>query len=281
MKVLCLAMLILPIWGKSNTVQKFSELYKAGRVNIKINATGGHVDRCVNVRLTNNTNKPITLYLEPGLVFDSEDNNLQNLITTQTEQFVLLPGKSETRLVNAFCMQAHHLTPVSGANYSYSGFADSNLLKVCSFIDVNDINGELAQQAIWVISDKNELESISAGTPELKEKVIQFLVQNFKLKKRGNYEIIYRYLPNVAFSGQILKIKGKINYELSQGAFNSLLIQDDRGRTYIIIAYRVFEKCGKHERNYEFYTKNLPKGVYYARLYSNQKIIAEQEIDLS
>ncbi|MCC7051431.1 MAG: hypothetical protein IT239_06620 [Bacteroidia bacterium] len=280
MKTLALFIALFPLTVNATTSQKFSEIYKSGKLSISVSSSGGHLFKCAYIRLINKTEKPIEIEMEPGAWLDSDENAYQDLITTKKEIYTLLPGKPVTRLVDAYCMQAHHSSPKPNAKYTYKGNADSSLIKLVNFLGNNRIEGELAQQAIWIITDKNDLESINSGTDDLKQKVIDYLVKDRGIKKRGNYEIIYRQLADKAFSGQALKVNGIINYKIPEGAYNSLLIQDEKGKTYAIIYYREFEKAGAYAKAYNFQTKNLPKGIYYARLYSNQQIIAEEKIDL-
>jgi hypothetical protein len=258
----------------------FSEAHKAGRVGVEAKSLGGHLDKCLALKLFNNTSSVQEVVLEPGLLFDSNNNNQQDLINTNSEIFTLQPGKTLTKHINAYCIQAHNMSPQSEAKYTYRGFADSSLLKVANYINTNKVSGDLAQQALWVISDKNDLESVNGGNEEQKKKMLDFLSSTFKLKKKGNYELFYKHDPNMAFSGKVIRVKGKIDYDLAKAGYNSLVIQDASGTTYAIMYFKQFEKAGKHSKPFDFFTKGLASGVYYARVYSNQKLLKEEAIEI-
>jgi len=109
---------------------------------------------------------------------------------------------------------------------------------------------------------------------------LDFLTSNFKLKKKGKYELFYKHDPEIPFTGKVVRVKGKINYELIKAGYNSLVIQDVNGKTYAIMYFKQYEKAGKHTRPFDFFTKGLAPGIYYARLYSNQKLLKEEPIEL-
>lgn len=122
---------------------------------------------CVKATLQNLTSTPVSIQLEPGLFLISEDTTKQRMMIVDNQQLALSPKGSKTTTVNAFCSQMHKGAPSQDIAFYTAGNADGNLLTLANYIVKNKFKSFAVQNAIWAITDNNDLSSIySENTSE-------------------------------------------------------------------------------------------------------------------
>jgi hypothetical protein len=134
---------------------------------LQLLSTGAYQEDCLQLCATYSGPDSLELRLEPGLRFNSINDQEQDLLLTSapTLQF----GKSqEIRLMlRAFCCQASLRTPASGGRYELATQQDSSLKTLARFLYKRRFPSSVTQQAIWVLSDRKSLGTIPDSTEAL------------------------------------------------------------------------------------------------------------------
>lgn len=141
---------------KKNMVKaSFKSINKAQDKN-----TSMYWGSCIKISLQNLTAAPLSIQLEPGLFLSSDDTMFQRMMMVDNRLIAISPKGNKSAAVNAFCSQMHKGAPLEDIAFNPSGSADGNLLTLANYIIKKKFKSYAVQNAIWAITDNNDLSSI-------------------------------------------------------------------------------------------------------------------------
>lgn len=253
------------------------EAVRKNLVNAKISGKGGHTGEVIRIKLKNNKSHPATYSMEAGRRLDSETNSEQDILVTKPVTMALLPNETKTFNVFGMCCQAHNASPDSGSVFSIGKMADTSLVKLATFIDQNKwYKNSIAQYAVWIVSDNNDMESIGGDDPVSKK--LQLFVSKLTGKTIPKYKTEYEQRNNgTAFYSHPAKISGTFEYEIYTNGLVTFGIYDAQGHVVEMFFTEIPRDKGFYVFNYEFKTSDLPKGDYFARLRLDGQVKKEQK----
>lgn len=256
------------------------EAVKKGWVRMSMSAKGGHVGNVMKMKMENLSTRNLDLKLEAGRRLDSRDSSEQDILVARQENFALAPKEKKQLTVAGFCCQAHNSSPDSGDVFGVGKMADDKLVKLAQFIDQKKMyNSSSAQDAVWVLSDNNPIESIygeDAFTKELRE-----YVSKLSGKPVPKYTVKYESSAGdaAAFSNRAMEIAGDFDYELfGNGTVTFGIYDKDNRLVEAFFADRPQNK-GRYAFRYSFKASDLPKGTYYAKLRVDGQLRKEQKFE--
>ncbi|MGZ4060710.1 MAG: hypothetical protein ACXVPU_16880 [Bacteroidia bacterium] len=242
------------------------EAAKKGMIKLSIKGKGGYTGDVIAMKIQNLTNKIIDLKLEAGRRLDSKKENEQDILVTQPQEFVLNANQNKTINIFGMCCQAHNSAPQPKSDYSVGKLADSNLIKLATFIDKNKYyTNYSAQQSVWVLSDNNSIASICSGDKETVTSLRKF-VSKLTGKIIPPYDITYKEGIDGSAMGRAIKIEGVFEYSLPMSCHSTMGIYDEAGRLIQMIFKDLQSDRGEYKLFYTFRTKDIPPGTYYARV---------------
>ncbi len=275
--VLALSITEVPVFASN--IFSIEEASKKGFIKLSIKGKGGYLGDVIEMKIKNLTNKKIDLKIEAGRKLDSKKNCEQDILITKTQEFFVNVNQTKTVNVFGMCCQAHNGSPENNSDYSVGKLADSSLIKLANFIDKNKYyTSRTAQQAVWAISDNNSLASISG-----EEKEVVTNLQNYVSKITGRsippYNITYRQENDRDVLGRATKIEGIFDYILPANCHATLAIYDNHGHLVQLIFENISHEKGAYNLYYTFRTKDLPQGLYYARMNADGHLHKEMKIE--
>ncbi len=255
------------------------EAVKKGFVNLIIKSKGGYLGEVIEMKVKNTSNRPLDFKLETGRKLDSKNNNEQDILVTKPEEFSLCSNQTKTIKVTGMCCQAHNLCPHENADYSIGRMADSNLIKLATFIDQNKYYANFsAQQAVWAVSDNNSLGSITDGNRTVVETLRRY-VSKLTGKVIPPYEVSYVRNSEREVQGRARTIDGTFDYALPVNAHVTIGIYDENGVLVQALFQNIEHQRGNYKLYFTFRTLNLPSGVYYAKMKTNGSVGKEMKIE--
>ncbi|MCX6296793.1 MAG: hypothetical protein NTX97_12170 [Bacteroidetes bacterium] len=267
----------IPVFA--NVIFSVEDAAKKGFVKLSIKSKGGYTGEVIEMKIQNLTNRKINLKLEAGRRLDSKHQNEQDILVTKQQEFFVDANQPKIINVCGMCCQANNSAPTSKFEYSVGNLADSNLIKMAMFIDKNKYyTNYSAQQSVWVISDDNSLGSIDDGDSEIKNKLRTF-VSKLTGKTIPPYEINYKSGNDGSAMGRAVSIDGVFNYTLPMTCHASMAIYNEHGDIVQIIFENLQSDKGEYNHFYTFRTKNLPQGIYYARVNADGMLQKQMKIE--
>jgi hypothetical protein len=252
---------------------------KKGLVKLIIKGKGGYTGDVIEMKVINNTNQPLSISVNSGLRLDSKDETQQDIIVTKDQNIFLAAKQQRSYNIFGMCCQAHNSAPVKSSIYSIGKAADTNLVKLASFINRNNYSSSFtAQEAVWVVSDNNSIASIVDGTQEDINKLRRY-VSNITGRPIPIYNVFYRQQNSADLRGEVNRIEGVFTYSLAANNHITVGIYNSSGKLVQLICNDKQHERGDYKLYYSFKTHGLTSGIYYARMSMNGAAIKEEKIE--
>jgi hypothetical protein len=282
MKIINFLMLASTITSES--LFAFNELNiedaaKKGLVKLTIKGKGGYTGDVIEMKVLNNTNQSLSLSINSGLRLDSKEESQQDILVTKDQNIFLAAKQQHSFNIFGMCCQAHNSAPEKNSIYAFGKAADSNLVKLASFINKNNYcSSYTAQQAVWVISDDNSIASIVDGTQEDVNRLRKY-VSELTGKPIPIYNVFYRQQNSADLRGEVNRIEGVFSYSLNINNKVTIGIYDTSGKLIQLLFQQRPHESGDYKLYYTFQTSNLPEGTYYARMSMDGAVMKEEKIE--
>lgn len=258
-----------------------------GLIQFSATSKGGYTGDVLSVDVKNNSSQNIILSIPAGHIFDSETETEQDLLVTKNYLVELLPAKKQKLGLFVMCCQATKGSPQLDHKYKVGKLSNNkNLVKLANFIEKYKYNEFYpAQQAVWVLSDGNRLETIS-GEPELQVKNIKYYLTTLGIKDEAGkpiqmpwYEISFTDGDSTAvFSNKATKITGEFTYYLQNNANVLLGIYTPQGKIVKLYINNDMQDPGHKSYPFNWRVEGLPSGTYLMRVYGDNQLKKEAKI---
>jgi hypothetical protein len=138
-------------------VMSLSDALRSRRVQVAVESLGGYQGRCIRLLVRNLTAEALTVEAGAGLIFDSRDSSVQNLMSTSSELLALQPGQTRPADLYTMCIQSFNAGPAKGEGYSFGGAAEGPLLKLARQIAGGGYQNSTAQSAVWALTNRESV----------------------------------------------------------------------------------------------------------------------------
>jgi hypothetical protein len=281
-----LFLLILLTLGTIDSQANVSTGLKAamekGMVRVAATTTGMvYHGKALKLQVRNNTRERLQITVDPALIFRPDDKTYQDLLLPAEEMLAIAPGGMAELEVQTFCGKLHAAAPGAKLPYKFWKQGDSSLIKVSQYIRKNKLYDYLGQQAVWVMTDGNDLEGIiDPARPKQSADMLALLV---KLTGRPAPEYFKFYkLDTVAgqpvFKKRVLKIISNIEWKLEEASPITLGIFNANGDLVQGVLDEKKMERGGYKMQVEFEAENAPPGNYYMRLKKDDKLMKEIKV---
>lgn len=161
MKKLLLILFLLSFQTAHAIEMLFHAALQKGMITANAKGKGGYNGVCLEVEVTNRTGYPLSIKLAPGTIFQSENEDLQDLMVTQEQLLALKPKSNAMLTLSTMCIQSHNGSPYMGALFSFLKIAEGDLKKMADLIAKEGYSGNsTAQSAVWAITNGASIREI-------------------------------------------------------------------------------------------------------------------------
>lgn len=132
-----------------------------------LDGDGLHFGKCMAIDLRSKIDTLVLLKLECGTELIPDDSTFQTMIVTKSVEFPLYPRQIYNTRFYAMCGQIHDAPPYSKSTYQVGQLADSNVVRIATYLENNFIQGIPGQHALWACTDNvdfSELETYGADS---------------------------------------------------------------------------------------------------------------------
>ena len=243
-------------------------------------SVGGYSGECVILDLSNNTDQEQKIVIEAGDKLMCENENMQNIFITQTDYLVIAPKSTKRKKVFGFCCSHDKSAPLNQVAFNYDDNKISNELKLATYLNNHrqiDINA--VQYAVWIVCNDVSMDGIYADD-----------LQSVQELKKTVAEITGKEIPwytkkyDVDSTGRLLescsKLIAEMNFNLNKETIITVQICSDKDVVLKIPLQEKLLQRGHYDYQFTWDTNKLPKGKYYARIFSDGQMIQEKELFL-
>jgi hypothetical protein len=237
--------------------------------------------KALRLQVSNNTRERLQITVDPALIFRPDDKAYQDLVLPAEEMLAIAAGGMAEIDVQTFCGKLHAAAPGSKLTYKFWKQGDSSLIKVTQYIRKNKLYDYLGQQAVWVMTDGNDLEGIiDPARPKQSADLLALLV---KLTGKSAPEYFRYYkLDTVAgqpvFKKRVLKIISNIDWKLEEAAPITLGIYNATGDLVQGVLDEKQMAKGGYRMQVQFEAEDAPPGNYFMRLKKDDKLMKEIKV---
>lgn len=267
------------LFAKKDTVSIGNAFLKK-LINLSIKGKGGYSGECISMKIKNTGKDTVLLFIEAGRRLDSKDSSMQDILIVKDTYLVLASKQERTVDAYGFCCQAKKAAPAKDAIFSVGEIASKELMELARYINKAKLSAGSIQQAVWVVSDNNEISSVVDDGTEAVANLRKFLAEQKNIEMPW-YNTFYKKNAQELFSGKPEKITGKIDYSI----FNDLTmvtatIRDESGT--IVKSFLVNKAAMRGEYTFDFSwdVSQMPLGNYIIRLTANQAELKKLPIKL-
>lgn len=269
-------------WGSlfSTSISDFQKLIQQNKLEVRVLSTGAYQEDCLQFFLTNKSNTPIHLQLQPGMQFNSQTDSEQDLILTSTSDKVLAPGAKIVFIGKAYCIQASRRCPSKGGKYTLFDQQDTGLSRVAEFLAKRNFAQHINQNAIWTLSDHHSIAAIPDTSEALQS--LRVLLAQLSNQVIPWYRTDYAHIRTAG--GRIdmlpLQLTTTIKFSLPQLNYITVQLVDEQGRPAGFILQH-WQQPGL-ELNYpiSISTKNLVRGKYSLLVSTDKETLFRKELEV-
>lgn len=237
--------------------------------------------RGLDLHLKNNTTKPIIINIDPAMIFTASDTADQDLVIVHNEAVVIGANSTQTVTVQCFCAKSYGAPPTENMRYTYKRKGDTIMVQVLRYIIDNHINTDIAQDAVWVLTNNHPLSNVYP-TDMASYELVSLMA---KLLHRSMPELYVYTTKNdtptrVAYNPKPLKMMAKFEYIATEDQVLTLGVYNDSGKNVqAVFDNKPFGKGG-HRFTVEFEAADVPAGKYYIRLIREGQVMKEQVVSV-
>ncbi|HAQ70868.1 hypothetical protein N9A49_00620 [Salibacteraceae bacterium] len=242
-------------------VQAIEHLLISGKLNLDISSLGSHRENCIRVIATNLSNEALFTRIEPGRILVSNDINVQDIIVTQEMIIALAPKDEVTKQAFGFCCQNQNSGPSEGTNFKLGKMSSYGLLDIAKYLNKHrELNGDVQQHAIWVMSDCSPISSISQYDEESQE-LVRMISDNLGVKAPW-YITEHRLSADQLFSKKVDRIRGKMDFKVSEYDKIKVIVMDQNNRVIKIILSPTVYGPGNYQLPLDLFVNFWESGDY-------------------
>ncbi len=234
-------------------------------LSLKINGASSSRQKAF-MKITNKTNQLIKLIISAGDMLITPSTSTQNLIITKSEEILIKPNQSVSKNLFALCAEKHDGSPGEQTQYAPGNKATGNLLAMAEYLDENNLyDDDVAQNAIWCISDNAELSRIEHPNKTIEHDLQTMVAKHQKLDLEKELVKIkaQKLLEGTRLNKRrITSFHGNISFNLEKDAKVNLVLVDPKGKTVATFLNEENLSAGIHKKDFAYTDANIQYGLY-------------------
>lgn len=264
----CLLLFCTPFFLSAQTTTLQQALEK-GLVTLEAQGLGGHTGDCLQATVTNVSKRALRVALAPGMVFQSQDTALQDLLVVDNEEYVLAANQKRAFKLNSYCCEMYRGGPGTGAVFQLVNQSNEKLSQVATYLHRNFLDkNPMAQQAVWSVSDNADLSAVwDRNQPDKSKKLIEFLAQVTGRPVPWYRSEYAKAAPGPQMAKRpMMLIEADWEFKLPENDSLTLAVFNEEGKQVDVLMTDKLYSSGIYTFTFSYKTNRLPKGVYWFRM---------------
>jgi hypothetical protein len=256
-----------------------------GMVKVKISGKGGHSGSCLSMEIQNLKSGPLTIVFEAGRRLNSADDGEQDLLMVRDQVITLKPGEKKKADLSGFCCQLKNHSPASGSGFGLGKLADEKLVKLAKFINGKAIRSSVVQEAVWCISDDQDISNISGeeGDPQAKDiNELRKFICTLTGKPDPWYSTPQKRIetPERTIEPNPVEVYGEIKYVVASTTVINSELHDANGKLLFSFNGNHQMTPGTYDYNFHLKVEGFEKGKYHVILKAGTTQIMDKEFNI-
>lgn len=275
------------IWAKEQRMEKIllSKALKEHKITLKGSSTQAPYNgKGIRITVENITKENLLLVMDSAIIMRPEDAENQNLIIGGTELLAVNTGKTRILELQTYCGESNDRAPVADHPYYFESVGSSNMGKVLAFVKANAVSNDMAQHAVWVLTNKHSLSDVyDDSNPALSRKLVNYMGELLGVDPPQYYTMkeITAMQGELVRPRKTMKLVATLEWQQPTPQKLSLSIYNDKNE-YIASYFTAKDFIkGQYKLTASFETKSYPAGAYTIRLLDGtQQVLKEIKVRL-
>jgi hypothetical protein len=251
------------------------------KVEVVFKSLGTYKGFCMAMRIKNLSPDTLFVLVEAGRRLNSLVDKNQDILIVKEEIIVLTRKEIKDIVIKGYCCQASNRCPDKGAGYDVNKMADSNLVKVARFVNIHAYGEEIEQEAVWAISDKYSVATVSSANDSLL-KPVREMIASITGEELPWYTLITK---KYVYAGGVILIvpttlRGQLQYSNDKENYATLSVLNEKGMQVCQVKNEWLKAGANLNYNLELPIKGLAKGKYRVELKTSEKQLAKREFEI-
>ncbi len=274
------SILIAATLPQQTTTIQLLEALQQQQISATFRGSSGstHYLKPLSATIQNLKNKEILIAIPAGYHFRSEDSTVQDIITTQEEMIVLKPKEYLEVTLSGMCIQHFNGAPAPEDAFVLTGYAEAELKKLAEYLDEKNIQNYEGQQAMWVVSDGDELDNIVGLGSDSDRELINLTasITNQPTITDQQYSALKRDVNAPVYKSEL---RGKFEFKFPREVHIHIAIFDENG----IVLQEIYNQtapAGRQEVTYTFDAMPYEGKTIHSKLIAFDKVLMDRTIVL-
>jgi len=246
-------------------------------VTVNAISTGGNSEECVNLEVKNISAQPLRISLAPGTLFNTLDNDNQDILVTRPSEFVVNKGTPVIAKAYGFCCQADKGLSNPGDELTLTACTDEKLLSLAKHLSTTAYDPALQQHAVWAVSDKHSVGGI-LNDNRTQCNSLRTFTAGLLGQPVPTYDVDYGYELNTPFIYAPKTLKGTMNYRIAQTGKASLHLYDPNGKLFQTFFEDRTMSSGFYTQRFSYTATDMEAGEYQVKLILEGRVLSVSSI---
>jgi hypothetical protein len=275
-------LILLLSFGKADKTLTIQDAVKLKQAAAVVTSKGDYSGNCLTIQVTNTSKETVTITIPPGTVFHPVDEGDQDIFVVKQQVIVLKPSEKKVMDGNGFCCQLHDASPGEGEGFTVGITANEKLKKLADFLDKKDYPEHVVQEAVWCVSDDNEVTNIYAADPASVKPLREFICELTGQKDQWyTTEQKREVTPERVIVSEPVKVSGSLTYESTTGdQIRGELWGPDNKKLFDLGKPMTAQHSGTMSYGFNLKVTGFEKGKYTVIIYGNTKELLKQEFSI-
>ncbi|MCX6181048.1 MAG: hypothetical protein NT150_03865 [Bacteroidetes bacterium] len=266
---------------------KIQDAVKQKLVTVKLNSTGQHSGKSMQVTLKNLTGKTQHIQFPAGTVFIADTSSEQNIYMPEDAMIVLQAKESKTTTMEGYCCEPNDRSPKEHSTFKLSYTDNKDLLALNKIVKGKKLSEDIKQTAVWAtinkelspINEYNDHESGSSSDPADIARLRQAMSTEMSIPDSW-----YNTQQNISMDAnrriliEPLEISGAITIKINGNTTLKEVIKNEKGEVIDddMKPYTI-NKTGNLTYSFNLKVRGWEVGKYYVVVTANNKEVLKQE----
>ncbi len=252
--------MVLPRVSHGMERMPLEEALDRGLLKVSVTATDDAA-AAVHAQVRNISGAAVHTAIPAGWVFTSMDEGIQDLIVVRDELIDLAAGATRTVACRAFCTQGPLRGPGDGDPYRAGGRGAPGLVAVARAIAAGVYEDDVAQSAVWVMSDGYSIAGMGAMDSSTTD-TLRMVVSRLSGQPPPRYAMRFRQEHGRMCTGEAESVQRAFEIDVPGGAVMNAVVLNAQGRVmHVLYRHHVLEP-GRHPLRFEVPVLGWPPGRY-------------------
>lgn len=265
-----LLLALAPVGIHATTATDLFGLLASDQVHLSPTGTGIHAGESIRVTVRNTSGKALSASIPPGWVFNSVNEQVQDLIVVREEVFVLAPGASKTITCRAFCTQGNLRGPREGEPYTPGSLGSPGLVELAQAVARAPYDDALVQSAVWTLSNGYSIAGMGALDSTAAD-TLRYVVSRLSGQAPPRYGMRFLSDGISVCTGRPEMIERRFSITVGVPAQLSAVVLDRQGHVVHVFEDHAQISPGVHVRQFQLPVADWPDGQYAIHVWTTDR----------